>query len=141
MLGLRWENVSIEGGNAIIKEALVHGRLKEPKTSSGKRKIQLHDRAIHALIEQQAIRTHSEFVFTDPKTEDRWDSDQPFRRRVWLPALEAAGVKYRECYQMRRTFASQMLSENRNPLWLASHMGHSDWGIIRKIYGQWVEND
>ncbi|NKI19122.1 DUF3596 domain-containing protein [Spongiibacter sp. KMU-166] len=139
LLALKWENVSIDDGYAIIKEALVHGRLKEPKTTAGKRKIQLHEKAIQALIAQHNIKGSCEFVFTDPKSGERWDSDQPFRKRVWIPAIGAAGVKYRECYQMRHTFASQMLSDNRNPLWLASQMGHSDWGMIRKVYGRWID--
>lgn len=138
LLALRWENVSIKEGYAVIKVALVHGRLKEPKTSSGKRKIQLNHKAIHALIEQEAIRTNSEFVFTDPKTADRWKSDQPFRKRVWLPALAKAEVKYRECYQMRHTYASQMLTSGSDPTWLSFQMGHTDWGMIRKIYARWI---
>ncbi len=141
LLGLRWENVSIEGGYAIIKEALVHGRLKEPKTSSGKRKIQLHPKAIDALVEQLNLSGKCEFVFTDPNSGQRWASDQPFRKRVWIPGLAEAGVKYRECYQMRHTFASQMLSNGENPMWLAHHLGHSDWGMIRKTYGRWINNN
>lgn len=140
LLGLRWENVSIEGGYAIIKEALVHGRLKEPKTASGKRKIQLHEKAIEALMAQCHDHKIGDFVFTDPNTGKRWASDQPFRKRVWVPAIKNSGVKYRECYQMRHTFASQMLGESKNPLWLAAHMGHSDWGMIRKVYGRWISN-
>ncbi|GAA4100497.1 Arm DNA-binding domain-containing protein [Zhongshania borealis] len=138
LLGLRWENVSLEEGTAVIKEALVHGRMKQPKTKSGERKITLHANALAAAKSQFAIRSGSAFVFHDPKSKEQWASDQPFRKRVWIPALKAANVKYRECYQMRHTFASQMLSENRNPVWLAHHMGHSDWGMIRNIYGRWI---
>ncbi len=141
LLGLRWENVSFEEGSALIKEALVHGRMKQTKTKAGERKITLHPKAILAVEAQLSIRTDSPFVFHDPKSQKQWASDQPFRKRVWIPAVKGANVEYRECYQMRHTFASQMLSENRNPVWLASHMGHSDWGMIRKIYGRWIKNN
>jgi integrase len=140
LLGLRWENISLEEGTAVIKEALVHGRMKQPKTKAGERKITLHANALAAAKSQLIIRTDSPFVFHDPKSQKQWASDQPFRKRVWIPALKAAKVKYRECYQMRHTFASHMLSENRNPVWLANHMGHTDWGMIRKIYGRWIDN-
>jgi len=141
LLGLRWENVSLEDGTAVINEALVHGRMKQPKTKAGERKITLHEKAIAALELQFQIRTDTPFVFHDPKSRKQWASDQPFRKRVWMPAIKSAQVKYRECYQIRHTFASQMLTENRNPLWLASHMGHSDWGMIRKIYGRWLNSN
>jgi integrase len=140
LLGLRWENVSLEEGTAVIKEALVHGRMKQPKTKAGERKIKLHENAVLAMKAQLDIRIDSNFVFHDPKSLNQWASDQPFRKRVWIPALKAAKVKYRECYQMRHTFASQMLKENQNPIWLASHMGHTDWGMIRKIYGRYIKD-
>ncbi|MBW2940505.1 site-specific integrase [Zhongshania aquimaris] len=140
LLGLKWENVSIDEGTAVIKEALVYGRMKQPKTRAGERKISLHENALLAIKAQLTIRTESPFIFHDPKTLMQWASDQPFRKRVWIPALKAAKVKYRECYQMRHTFASQMLSQNTNPLWLASHMGHKDWSMIVKNYGRWVLN-
>jgi len=123
----------------VIKEALVHGRMKQPKTKAGERKIKLHENAVLAMKAQLDIRIDSNFVFHDPKSEKQWASDQPFRKRVWIPALKAAKVMYRECYQMRHTFASQMLSENCNPVWLANHLGHSDWGMIRKVYGRWIK--
>jgi integrase len=112
--------------------------MKQPKTKAGERKITLHNNALLAAEAQPSIRTESPFVFHDPKSQKQWASDQPFRKRVWIPALKAAKVKYRECYQMRHTFASQMLSDSRNPVWLANHMGHTDWGMIRKIYGRWI---
>jgi integrase len=34
-----------------------------------------------------------------------------------------------------------MLSHGENPLKLAHHMGHTDWGMIRKIYGRWIEKN
>jgi integrase len=122
----------------VIKEALVHGRMKQPKTKAGERKITLHKNAILAAKSQLEIRTKSPFVLHDPKTLEQWASDQPFRKRIWIPALKKAKVKYRESYQMRHTFASQMLSAGENPTWLASHLGHSDWGMLRKVYGRWL---
>jgi integrase len=114
--------------------------MKQPKTKAGERKITLHENALTAIEDQFAIRLDSAFVFHDPKSLKQWASDQPFRKRVWISALKAANVKYRECYQMRHTFESRMLADNRNPVWLANHMGHSDWGMIRKIYARWIKN-
>tara|TARA_R110000772_G_scaffold258910_1_gene376312 strand:+ start:875 stop:1348 length:474 start_codon:yes stop_codon:yes gene_type:complete len=126
LLGLRWENVSLEEGTAVIKEAPVHGKMKQAKTKAGEYKITLHEEALFAAKAQLAIRTESPFVFHDPKSLKQWASDQPFWKRVWIPAFISVKVKYHECYQMRHTFASRILSDNRNPVWLASHMGHTD---------------
>jgi integrase len=125
-------------GTEVTKEALAQGRMKQPKTIAGERKINLHGNALIAAKSQLDIRTTPPFVFHDPKTLAQWASDQPFRKRVWIPALKAAKVRYRECYQMRHTFASQILIENRNSVWLANHIGHSDREMIRKVYGRWI---
>jgi len=28
-----------------------------------------------------------------------------------------------------------------DPIWLASQLGHSDWGMIRKVYGKWIPGE
>ncbi|MBN4053362.1 tyrosine-type recombinase/integrase [Haliea sp. AH-315-K21] len=54
--------------------------------------------------------------------------------------MEKAGLKYRNPYQTRHTYASILLSSGKNPLWVAQQMGHKDWGMIRKVYGRWIED-
>jgi integrase len=31
-----------------------------------------------------------------------------------------------------------MLSAGEHPMWVAQQMGHTDWGMIRRIYGHWI---
>jgi integrase len=47
-------------------------------------------------------------------------------------------VRYRNPYQTRHTYASMMLSAGEHPMWVAQQMGHSDWGMIRKVYGRFL---
>lgn len=47
-----------------------------------------------------------------------------WRRRVWKPACEAAGVKAAP-YDCRRTFASLLIHEGRSLPFVAASMGHS----------------
>ena len=53
-------------------------------------------------------------------------------------ALRKGGVRYRNPYQTRHTWASMMLSAGEHPMWVASQMGHKDWGMIRRHYGRWI---
>lgn len=142
LVGLKWKDVCLTTRRAFVRHAVVRGAEKRPKTSSGVRTIELHDLAIKALEAQRSIAICSlEEVFYDPKTCLRWSSDQPIRKRVWTPALVRANVTYREQYQTRHTYASMMLCEGKNPLWVAQQMGHRDWGMIRKTYGRWIPSD
>lgn len=53
----------------------------------------------------------------------------------WQSVLRKAGVRYRNFYQTRHTYASLLLSAGENPMGMASQMGHADWGMIRKGSG------
>ena len=67
-----------------------------------------------------------------------WETDGQIRKTAWSHALKKAGVRYRNPYQTRHTFASTLLMAGENPLWVAQQMGHKDWGMIRKRYGRWI---
>lgn len=52
--------------------------------------------------------------------------------------IKKAGVRYRNPYQTRHTYASMMLSAGENPLWVVTQMGHRDTEMIIKHYGRWI---
>lgn len=136
-----WEDVDIEKGVIHVRRACVRGRIKEAKTSSGWRSVPLSKSAKIAIKSQLYFKTNSDgYVFFDPKYNARWASDQIIRKRVWMKAISNSGVEYRNPYQTRHTYASRLLSNGENPLKVAQYMGHSDWGMIRKIYGRWIED-
>lgn len=139
LIGLRWEDVDFETDCLHIRRAIVGGVEKTTKTKSGLRTIELNEEALTALLcQKQYTYDKNNWIFHDPQHDDRWKNENPMRKRVWIPALKNANVKYRCPYQTRHTFASMMLSKGKNPMWVAQQMGHSDWGMIRKVYGRWI---
>lgn len=139
MIGLCWSDVDFVAGTVTIRRAWVMGKMKVPKTKSGRRVVTLVAPALAALKAQQAhTRLAGEFVFHDPKTGARWGSDQTLRAGEWQRALKRARVRYRYPYQMRHTFASQALSAGENIMWVAQQMGHHDWTITAKKYARWI---
>ncbi|WP_394168706.1 Arm DNA-binding domain-containing protein [Saccharospirillum alexandrii] len=140
LIALMWKDVDLESKQIHVRRACVRGHIKETKTSSGWRSVPLSPSAYESLISQQFQRyNHDSFVFYDPKSMKRWGGDQIIRKRVWKKAIQASGVKYRNPYQTRHTYASRLLSQGENPLKVAYQMGHKDWGMIRSVYGRWVK--
>lgn len=124
---------------AHIRINLTGGIEKEPKTRGSVRTIQLNAKAIQSLTAiQQSAHFHSHRVFIDPKSGESYKYADGLRKYAWSPALKRAGVIYRYPYQSRHTYASMMLSKGENPIWVARQMRHSDWGMIRKVYGRWI---
>lgn len=139
LLGLRWEDVEIEKQLAHIRVNITSGKEKVPKTAGSIRTVELHELAVQALL---LIKSSSFFdskrVFIDPKTRKEYKYADGLRKYIWKPTLENLKITYRYPYQCRHSYASMMLSEGRNPMWVAKQMGHSDWGMIRKVYGRWI---
>ncbi|MBL1142712.1 MAG: tyrosine-type recombinase/integrase [Proteobacteria bacterium] len=140
LIALKWEDVSLTKKQAFIRNTKNrHGNKDTPKTDAGIRNIELLPPAISALKAQKKFTTEGH-IFLNPRTEKPWTDDAPIRKTAWKPALIKAGVKYRKPYNTRHTFASIMLSSNTNPMWVARQLGHKDWGMIRKVYGRWIED-
>ncbi len=99
----------------------------------------LQPQAREALLDQLSYTEKlKETVFHNPRHNQPWKDDQAIRKTVWIPALERAGIKYRNPYQTRHTFASTLLSRGEHHMQVAEEMGHKDWGQIRKSYGRYI---
>jgi integrase len=59
---------------------------------------------------------------------------QNWRRRVWIPALERAGLPYFRSYDLRHTCATLLLYEGRTLNEVAEHLGHADPGFTARTY-------
>lgn len=139
LIALHWFEVDLKRGVLTVRHASVRKQMKAPKTASGKREVKLLPLAVEALERQKALTfKDGGAVFVNPRTGKAWETDGQIRKTAWAPAVKRAGIRYRCAYQTRHTYASLMLSAGENPLWVASQMGHSDWGMIRKVYGRWI---
>lgn len=105
--GLRWCNVDLGEGVAVVREVIVHvgGRLVRqgvPKTTAGFRTVPLSGRAIEAvkvMADVMGVNDHrsevsagmceDELVFRTP---EGCPLNRDNFRRYWIPAIKAAGI-------------------------------------------------
>lgn len=144
LIALEWGDIDFVRGYARINKALTDDAVKPEvtKTLAGIRDIKLLPPALEALARQKAytfMAGHRIFVDNQGKTftgsEHVW--------RNWRRALQKAGIRYRNPYQTRHTFASFMLTAGENINWLAKHMGHGTISTTLKHYARFMpdEND
>ena len=127
-----------------ISRALTQGseEAEEPKTDAGLRDVKLLPPALEALKAQKVYTfLKSAEVFQDPRTSERWKGDQAIRKTLWTPALKRAGVRYRNPYQTRHTYASMMLMAGEHVMWVSKQMGHTDWAFTARTYSRWIPDD
>ncbi len=138
LIALEWGDVDWKRGSVFVRRAIVRNVVKETKTKAGMREVKLLDPAREAV---EAQKEHSLLpggrIFTNPITKKPWNDDTAIMRH-WQSVLKKSGIRYRNPYQTRHTYASLLLSAGENPMWVASQMGHADWGMIRKRYGRWI---
>lgn len=138
LIALQWSDINWEKRTVHVCRAFVAGKMKPPKTKAGIRDVELSSEAIEALENQKEFtRLQNDRIFHNPRTMRPWMDDRQIRR-FWTPILEEAGVRYRNPYQTRHTYASTLLSAGRNAWWLATQMGHKNIAMIVKHYGRWI---
>jgi integrase len=80
----------------------------------------------------------SQYVFTN--SEGGFLHRDNVRNRIWHSAIARAGLRTRNPYQTRHTFASLMLHEGEDPAWVARMLGHVDLRMIYERYGKYIRN-
>ena len=126
----------------MVRRNSVRKIIKEPKTAAGRREVVLLPMTLDALEGQKTFTfLEGKRIFHNPRTQKAWDTDAQIRRTAWQHAIKKSGIRYRNPYQTRHTYASLMLSAGESPLWVAQQMGHRDWGLIRQRYGRWIPEE
>lgn len=142
LVALQWGDIDWRRGIVRISRAKTQAadEAETPKTRRGTRDVKLLSPALAALESQ---KVHSflagKEVFLNPLYGQPWEGDQAIRNSAWTPAIRRSGVRYRNPYQTRHTYASMMLTAGESPIWLAQQMGHSDTAMIFRNYGRWIE--
>ncbi|WP_196221213.1 tyrosine-type recombinase/integrase [Sansalvadorimonas verongulae] len=143
LIGLKWEKIDWNKREVLVDEAMVHGVQGELKTA-GKgvksRRVLLLDQAFEALIDQKKYTfLAGEYVFHNPLHDTHWENDAQLRKYGWKRSLDKSGVRYRNPYQTRHTFAHMHIRNNENIWWIANQMGHKGIEMLNQHYGGWLE--
>ncbi|RQO57062.1 site-specific integrase [Variovorax sp. KBW07] len=138
LIALSWRDVDLVAWTIYVHTAVVEGEEKGTKTKAGIRTIPLLPAAQQALEdERQRTEKADGRVFLNPRTGKEW-TDQSLLR-LWKRTCTKSKTIYRNPYQMRHTFASQLLSQGENPAYIAKLLGHKTTEMVTRHYGRWVE--
>ncbi|HHI5481781.1 TPA: TonB-dependent receptor [Escherichia coli] len=133
-----------------------------PKTNAGIRTVTLLQPALEALKEQYKLTGHhrkSEITFYHREygRTEKQKLHFVFMPRVcngkqkpyysvsslgarWNAAVKRAGIRRRNPYHTRHTFACWLLTAGANPAFIASQMGHETAQMVYEIYGMWIDD-
>lgn len=141
LVGLRWARVDLGANGFEVRETTTSRKDKaRPKTKAGIRWVPMLPAAREAIDAMRALtQTAGDRVFVNERStrKDRaWDEKR--LAQVWRRAHKGTGIKYRNPYQLRHTFASQLLSQGENLAYISKLLGHKTVEMAQRTYARWI---
>ncbi len=133
-LALLWEDIDFNEKKIVINKSLNElGQITSPKNKPSVREVDLLEPVAKILKELQASEpANKKFVFISmPKRSTMF-------QRAFRSLLRALNLKERKLYTTRHTFASLMLSQGEEAMWVSKTLGHKDLNTTYKTYSHYI---
>ncbi len=141
ILALEWNDIDFENHTISITKTRTNGLTKIPKTKSSIRKIDILSQCLPFLKNQQKINGLNSNVFTSSRKNVGNVYGSCSMRPKWLKLLKTCNLKYRNIYQTRHSFASNMLSNGEELFWVSQMLGHKNPNITLEKYSKYVKSN
>lgn len=139
-IAVKWSHVDWQRGTITIQDNVVSaekGTVEKDTKTGHEREIPLLAAGMSALVMMKPLTYLADgYIFNWQGV--RWRSEQQVRAR-WRAILKRAGVKYRNPYQTRHTFASTLLMNGEPELVVANMLGHRTVEMVRRHYGRFIK--
>ncbi len=133
-LALTWEDIDFNQKAIVINKSLNElGQITSPKNKPSVREVDLLE-PVEKILKQlkESEPANKKFVFIDmPKRSSIF-------QRHFKELLKALNLKDRKLYTTRHTFASLMLSQGEEAMWVSKTLGHKDLNTTYKTYSHYV---
>ncbi|OCL85703.1 putative prophage phiRv2 integrase [Aliarcobacter thereius] len=139
VLALKWEDIDFINKRIDITKTRTMGLSKKPKTKSSIRNIDMIQQCEYFLREQRKLTGLRENIFLDSNDKLFYGSVNLNYR--WADLLKKLDFEHRGIYQTRHSFASNMLSNKENPLWVSQMLGHKSLTTTLDIYTKYIRRE
>lgn len=133
-LALLWSDIDFTNKKINIDKSLnLSGEITSPKNKPSIREVDLLEPVEKVLKELKASEPASEkMIFLSiPKRTQEF-------QRAFKALLKALNLKDRKLYTTRHTFASLMLSQGEEPMWVSKTLGHKDLNTTYSTYSHYI---
>ncbi|WP_367691040.1 tyrosine-type recombinase/integrase [Helicobacter pylori] len=133
-LALLWDDIDFNQKTITINKSLNElGQITSPKNKPSIREIDLLEPVEKILKElKESKPENKKFVFIDmPKRSSIF-------QRHFKKLLKALNLKDRKLYTTRHTFASLMLSQGEEAMWISQTLGHKDLNTTYSTYSHYI---
>ncbi|PUB96493.1 site-specific integrase [Helicobacter pylori] len=133
-LALLWEDIDFNEKKIVINKSLNElGQITTPKNKPSIREVDLLEPVEKILKELKATEPANKkmiFLSVPKRTQDF--------QRAFKKLLKALNLKDRKLYTTRHTFASLMLSQGEEAMWISQTLGHKDLNTTYNTYSHYI---
>lgn len=122
IFALQWDDVDLVAGTVTVRHTVFRGKLGSPKGGRS-RTIPLSSRLMRVLKDHRAV-TFLKSAFVFPGEDGKLTAHQGHVNRPLLGGLKLAGLRRVRFHDLRRCFASQLISAGRSLKEVQDLLGH-----------------
>ncbi|MEW5833001.1 MAG: tyrosine-type recombinase/integrase [Campylobacterota bacterium] len=140
LIALEWGDINFIEKKISIRRARRSGITKKPKTKNSIRQIDMLpvvEQALREQYKQTGLRGRDVFV---SQRDEGFSNAGTLTQNYWHPLLKRCLLDSRDFYNTRHTFATIMISNNEDILWVSKMMGHKDSSITLQKYAKYRED-
>src|SRR6266542_1952666 len=132
---LRRTDVDMHRGRLTVSRALseVRGQITEGQTKTGKTRPVTMPKVVVSALTEHLGRHPGNLIFTAP--DGGYIRRTNWRRRVWVPALAAAGLSGVRPHDLRHFGAAVAIAAGAHPRAIMERLGHSSISTTLNVYG------
>lgn len=144
LIALKWGHIDRKRNSVRVEDNIILGEsgtgtVKKSTKTDNVRDVPLLPAALEALEIMRPISFMvGEYVFTHPVYKKRWRDNHQIHD-AWTWVIKKAGIRYRNPYQTRHTFASRLLMAGEQELLVAKLLGHATVEMVRRHYGRYIK--
>ncbi|HEY3066159.1 MAG TPA: site-specific integrase [Methylomirabilota bacterium] len=132
LLGLRWEDIDLEGHRIFVRRALWRGNFVTPKSRRSRRTIDLAP-TLRAALAKLPSRFQGGLVFCS--TDGKPINPDNFAHRDWTRVLRRAELRRIRFHDLRHTHAGLLIAQGTHPKYIQAQLGHASIQTTLDRYG------
>jgi len=137
-IALQWDDINFENKTITISRSITRKKIGKPKNNKS-RKVDMTTNLSHILSELKKIK-NNKWVFAINDQETPFNTDN-FRKRKFKPLLKLANLpKTTRIHDLRHAYASTLIQEGTNLMYVKEQLGHHSIQITVDTYGH-IEPD
>ena len=139
IMALKWQDFDFNKYVIHVRRTITEAKIKESTKTSDSRIIDIDS------VLDQYITAHKQYTFMKSDWLFITYQNQPFKqiqnivKTYYDPCLKALGIKYRNIYQTRHTFACLFIDKGAELNWIKKMLGNRTLEMILKRYGNRVD--